>query len=461
MQLVLELLKKIFVALQGVYTKQETDAALAEIDLQRVIGAQSSRNVVMNNILTIAKTPVDNVHPLLLMGDFSSRIGSVNTTTGQISGFVNETMPQGDGTFVVTNRVSGGPLELSEDGTAPNHAVSLCQLTAEAQAREQADAKHDAEIDWLKTAVDGDWKTYMLGRAAMTGIQKNIDLVNRAIKESNTNSSAVLPARLIEDWKILYVGYEAWLFSVGYKSPLNGAFWISFFDAVEKFEAAPSETGELVYDVAPARPIVDLTAISLTVPKTTNVDIYCPNVTAVIGLSYNSAFNSVFIFPKLNNRQYSFYGLRKYNQPTWLFGIKTQRSTLEFCEQYNSPVFAENIINADALVNNCTKFDYPLFIPKCTSANEIFRLTAVSAGNIAKTLDSLPSTTKGKFGLQKCTGAAYVESTETFTVADSDGTEYSVENCPIFTTDDEAQTLRKSYVLAIAKKGWEISLQNA
>jgi hypothetical protein len=224
MQLILELLKKIFVALQGVYTKQETDAALAEIDLQWVIDAQSSRNVVMNNILTIAKTPVDNVHPLLLMGDFSSRIGSVNTTTGQISGFVNETMPQDDGTFVVTNRVSGGPLELSEDGAAPNHAVSLCQLTAEAQAREEADAKQT-------------WYGFMMEKAVLTNDAKNIAKVNRAML---MNSEDVLPARMIEDWKFI-TEHEQFCQIAGAESPFDVDFWVTYFRELSAFEANPAD----------------------------------------------------------------------------------------------------------------------------------------------------------------------------------------------------------------------------
>ena len=369
MQLVIELLKKIFVALSGIYTKQESDAQLAV-------------------------------------------------------------------------------------------KADKAEVEAEAQARQEADEAHTQSIDLLKLATDGDWKTYMLARAALTGEQKNIDMVNRAINEYGKDNAALLPNRLIEDWMTLYVGYEAWLLSVGYKSKLGGTFWLAYFDAVKEYEA-DTTPAELVLDSAPTSPIVNLTATSLKVPTTTNVDIYCPNVLSVIGLSNNYVFNSVFIFPKLNNKQYSFYCLSQYNQPTWFPGLRTQRSTLEYSWKYNAPVFVENIINADALVNNCRTFNRSLFIPKCTSAVEIFRYTAVSAENIAKTLNSLPTTTTGKFGLQMCAGAAYTETTETFTATDDDGVEYSVENCPTFVNDDAESSLRRAYVLAISKKGWEINLQNA
>lgn len=75
------------------------------------------------------------------------------------------------------------------------------------------------------------------------------------------------------------------------------------------------------------------------------------------------------------------------------------------------------------------------------------------------TLESLPVWADGKthnFGIH----CRYTETTETFTATDADGTEYSLENCPLFDEDDAEQTFRKAYVLTIAKKGWTILLKN-
>lgn len=75
------------------------------------------------------------------------------------------------------------------------------------------------------------------------------------------------------------------------------------------------------------------------------------------------------------------------------------------------------------------------------------------------TLESLPVWSDGKahnFGIH----CYYTETTDTFTATDSDGVEYSLENCPSFDEDDAEQTFRKAYVLTIAKNGWTILLKN-
>lgn len=101
------------------------------VDLQTVLDNQGAKKVVLNSILTIVKTPVENVHPLLMFGDFSSRIGSVYypdpDQAGLITGFINNTFQNTDGSFTVTNAITGSPLTLI-DGTDDNHAASVGQV---------------------------------------------------------------------------------------------------------------------------------------------------------------------------------------------------------------------------------------------------------------------------------------------------------------------------------------------
>lgn len=101
-------------------------------------------------------------------------------------------------------------------------------------------------------------------------------------------------------------------------------------------------------------------------------------------------------------------------------------------------------------------------MPKLSDAPNLFVNTALDADSIVGVLNKLPRYTDSdthRIGFTTTTantGIAHTDTTETFTVADDDGTEYSVDNCPLFTNDDEYSTLRKAYVLAIAKKGWEV-----
>lgn len=112
----------------------DTFALVSDIDsvnLQTVLDNQGAEQVVLNTILTISKTPVEDVHPILMFGDFSSRIGSVYYPQagqpGRITGFINETVRNPDGSFTTTNIVAGSPLTIT-DGTADEHAATVGQV---------------------------------------------------------------------------------------------------------------------------------------------------------------------------------------------------------------------------------------------------------------------------------------------------------------------------------------------
>lgn len=102
------------------------------VDLQTVLNNQVSTDpVVLNTILTIVKTRVEDVHPVLMLGDFSARIGSVYypdpNQPGPITGFINETVRNPDGSFTTTNTVAGSPLTIT-DGTKNEHAATVGQV---------------------------------------------------------------------------------------------------------------------------------------------------------------------------------------------------------------------------------------------------------------------------------------------------------------------------------------------
>ena len=148
-------------------------------------------------------------------------------------------------------------------------------------------------------------------------------------------------------------------------------------------------------------------------------------------------------------------------------------SVLNGSATFNQPVFFPNVIDgvAGTLITNCPLFDQPVLLPKAKSfdAVSIFEGTGISAKNIAIMLNSLPKYTDGKkhnLSLKGVAGAKKTATTETyeFTICYSDDTiytygktvTYSYANCPTFDNDDENQTLRKAFVMAI-HKGWTIT----
>ena len=148
-------------------------------------------------------------------------------------------------------------------------------------------------------------------------------------------------------------------------------------------------------------------------------------------------------------------------------------SVLNGSATFNQPVFFPNVIDgvAGTLITNCPLFDQPVLLPKARSfdAVSIFEGTGISAKNIAIMLNSLPKYTDDKkhnLSLKGVAGAKKTATTETFefTICYSDNTistygktvKYSYANCPTFDNDDENQTLRRAFVMAI-HKGWTIT----
>ena len=121
------------------------------------------------------------------------------------------------------------------------------------------------------------------------------------------------------------------------------------------------------------------------------------------------------------------------------------------------PVYFRNAQYCDTLLAY-TDFDNFAVLPKCSSAANSFVYTKMSAKNIAKTLDYLPAWGSGthRISFSGSSGAAHVSTTETLTV-EVDGTTYTFENFPKYTTDDENETLRYAVARAAAK-GWTVQM---
>ena len=202
--------------------------------------------------------------------------------------------------------------------------------------------------------------------------------------------------------------------------------------------------------------------------KAFNSTLDLPVATTCEGLLYNAtSFNQPLNLPNAVNCYVLLRGATSFNQPIILPKATNCDALLYMASIFNQPLNLPNAATCKNMLSYVYGFNQPVNLPACYSANGAFRdARKMSAENISVVLDSLPSDPVGAGGtgvisFVGCSGIASTATTETFTVTDDDGTEYSLENCPIFDTDDENQTLRKAFVLAVVKKGWTIEMSDS
>lgn len=176
-----------------------------------------------------------------------------------------------------------------------------------------------------------------------------------------------------------------------------------------------------------------------------------------------TSFNQPLSLPNAENCLYMLAGAKQFNQSIYLPRAVNCNDML-IDTDFNAPLNIPNARYCAYILTRSYMFNQPVELPLCHSAAAAFSYTNMSAENIATTLNSLktdPLATSGASGVisfVSTPGIASTATTETFTVTDDDGTAYSVENCPRFINDDADSSLRKAFVLAVAKKGWTVEL---
>ena len=177
------------------------------------------------------------------------------------------------------------------------------------------------------------------------------------------------------------------------------------------------------------------------------------------------AFNQPLSLPSATNCSYMLADATSFNQPIDLPEATNVSALLQNVKVFNQPLTLPKAIWCSSMVINCSKFNQAVSLPSCSLASWAFQNTAIDAQNISQTLDSLKdwssdtSSQLHEIGFVNTPGMIATATPDTFTVTDGD-TEYSFECCPSFDTDDENQSLRKSFVLAVLKKGWSISMNH-
>lgn len=192
----------------------------------------------------------------------------------------------------------------------------------------------------------------------------------------------------------------------------------------------------------------------LSLPKATNCSYMLNGATA---------FNSTLDLPKATNCSYMLANATSFNQPIDLPEATNVSALLQNVKAFNNSLTLPKAVWCSSILINCSKFNQAVSLPSCSLASWAFQNTAIDAQNISQTLDSLKdwsydtSSQVHDIGFLNTPGSVSTATTETFTVTD-DGTDYSFDYCPSFDTDDDNQSLRKSFVLAVMKKGWTVSM---
>lgn len=349
---------------------------------------------------------------------------------------------------VYTKAETDSALGLKADATA---------LEAEAQAREQADEALGAKID-ANTANDNALANVIKWQTYAAAIQKELD--------------AETAMQFAQEFERATDEYLA--------DPTATKEW---------YTSSETESTNPYFLENATKPIVDFQVVKASrsaIPvgsfnANTNVPIFLPNVIDVQSAFYLlKVFNSPVVLPSAELFVQTFYGANMLNRPLSFPSATNCRLMLAGATSFNSKLYLPNATNCREMLRGATSFNQSLSLPKatdcygafsgspinnivslpsCSNAQNAFNYTKMSTANISATLDSLPTWTDGGSHVITFTGNPGIASTatdETFTVADEDGTEYSLANCPIFDTDDEAQTLRKAFVLAVVKKGWTV-----
>lgn len=225
--------------------------------------------------------------------------------------------------------------------------------------------------------------------------------------------------------------------------------WVEYFKAVESWKKNPTEAKTSV--VSDAKYIVDFAFTETAMSGTSQA------------LSKSNVPNALFQFyPNLRKARRVFYADYKNNISLFFFPNLVEGIELfGHSTKVDVPMFFPRLENGRALLNTALGFNNIVICPSLSDGTNMCYRTKMSAENISKTLDSLPTWTDGAthtITFTRSPGIASTATVETFTVTDEDGTEYSLDYCPTFDTDDEDSTLRKAFVLAVVKKGWTVEM---
>lgn len=302
-------------------TDAQSSASSAATSATNAANSASSANTSAGNAsnsASSAATSANNAAQSASLAKTSETNAKASETAAKASETASATSATNAATSATnakTSETNAATSATSAGNSATNAATSADEAESTLDTFRDEKATLEANIDWLKIATDGDWRNYMMARAAQTGKNTYINLVKRVITEYAADpTTSVLGGRMFEDWGLLFHS-DAWTIAQGGESPWTPAFWEAYFEECIRWEKNPEETlnwsaasGNNPYkDVAPTKPVVNFSVTRVEGSGSLNnsfsrgfgVPFYFPNCTSYpFCFRYNTVITNVIIRSK-------------------------------------------------------------------------------------------------------------------------------------------------------------------
>ena len=421
MQLVLELLKKIFVALSGIYTKQESDAQLAVKADKAEVEAEAQARQEADAALGVR---IDSGDSKLSRAELIEKWRDktyCELTIAKIDGYNTSRLPR-----IEANGIWW--IDLDDGNGAQMRLDDNVQIEFEwgAQTEKKIVIYGNVVKIYNETAdVDGNYRYYNRCLFLVSGIvqtlQRSLVFPN---KYGDLSVYLTISSKDFESWVLF--GYSTDKYANLSTAQRNGN------ECKIRYVNQPKLTGSGLISYSNFK----------------SVEVVSDGGCGGIGSGTNGSVFSRFVVSVNVEDTIGIFLGNFYAQKNLTY-INTALAT-------TTGTFA-------GTWNMYGMTDFVGTMPNLSDAPSLFVGAPLNVVSIVGILNKLPTYTDGgqhRIGFtvtgSTTAGIASEATTETFTATDDDGTEYSVENCPRFINDDADSSLRKAYVLAIAKKGWEV-----
>jgi hypothetical protein len=338
MRLILDLFRRIFEALQGVYTKAESDAALtAEAT------ARQEADTALDERVTAVEPAKDSDWKDYMLA--RAKLTGVQANIDLVKKAIVDSVALGDSSTL--------PARMIEDWNALySHEV----FSGEKLNVDFWDAYFEALTDWIKNPVVGEkWE-----------VKDNGD----GTYSSSSPYFSAAPTKPVVNFSVVEIrGVTA------SKTPFHADSNVVVYVPSCKIGSRVFPNGKM------------------------NSAFIAPKLESLVYLSvYNNYLNVALVFLSLNNGNGAFESANVLNRNIWVENLTSGRRLFASAQKFNAIVFASKMSEGREAFMNAKLYDQPTGFQSLTSGNAMFKSTAMSAANIASVLNSLPSDPVDKGG---------------------------------------------------------------
>lgn len=347
MQLVLELLKKIFVALSGIYTKQESDAQLAvkadKAEVEAEAQAREEADAALDERVAAIEPAKDSDWKDYMLA--RAKLTGVQGNIELVKKAIVDSVALGDSSML--------PARMIEDWEA---LYSYEVFSGEKLKSDFWDAYFEALTDWIENPVVGEkWEVNDNGDGTYSSSSPYFSaaptkpVVNFSVSRLCGVSADITPFHKDTD-VVVYVPSCTYALRPFTRGKMNSAF------------------------IAPNLEILTYLCV------------------------YNSKYDVSLVFLSVNNANGALESTQGYNSDVFIGSATSARRFFANSYRYNAKVYAGNVSNGVEMFLDAHDYDQPTGFGSLTSGGSMFKATSMSPDSIVSVLKSLPSDPKGKGG---------------------------------------------------------------